>query len=92
MHEHIPAWLGMFYYLLIVIVLCVITSAVVIMEAWFSAKKQVKNTPREPFEICPIHGGYPLKYSMRTIAEGFDAPIEHCPFCFKERVAKKKVL
>ena len=85
MHDKILLWIGL------VIIGILIGLCWALFSAWFSAKKQVKNIPRVPFEICPIHGGYPSKYSMRTIAEGFDAPIEHCPFFLRERVAKKKV-
>ena len=60
---------------------------------WFDAKKEVKKSPREPMLICNTHGFFPARHSIKMDVPGATQGLtELCPFCYNDRVSKKKVL
>ena len=63
-----------------------------IAKAWFAAKAEIKQVPREPMLVCEIHGMFPAKSALeQTIPGVTSGKVELCPFCMHDRVSKKKV-
>jgi len=91
-----PPWLVLLIELSAVfIVLTVVTICIgipiILIWAWFSAKKTVKKAPREPMFTCDIHGMFPERCALDLEVEGSQSnTVKMCPFCVRDRIKKAK--
>ena len=82
--------LAMYFVVMVLMMFVIITIAVIWI--WFSAKREVVTTPKEPMLICDIHGAFPARCALTLDVPSLTSGhADFCPYCIRDRVSKKKV-